>query len=97
MSARMDRLEFYREAVALGSEYVPGDWRWALVAAENGKTIGASTEGYRRRIAAVRNAARGLNLDSEALVAQVASAARQDRPVLVGFRRGIPLHVVVTP
>ena len=95
MSARMDRLEFYRE-LNFG-DLTPGDWRWTLVAAENGNKIGASTEGYRRRIAAVRNAARGLNLDSEALVAQVASAARQDRPVLVGFRRGIPLHVVVTP
>ena len=90
MSARMDRLEFYREVVDLGSGYVPGDWRWTLVAAENGKTIGASTEGYRRRIGAVRNAARVLGVDADYLIDE-----ETKREAIRVLRRGVPLTVVV--
>ena len=101
MSARMDRLEFYREAVALGSEYVLGDWRWALVAAENGKTIGASTEGYRRRIDAVKNAARVLGVAVDLLAGGVRHSAAKAGPAYVINRisgpnlLSVPLYVVV--
>ena len=32
-----------------------GQWRWRMRDRRNGKTIGASTEAYKRRIDAIRN------------------------------------------
>ena len=101
MSARMDRLEFYRETVEIAdvdqdSVYigvVPGDWRWTLVAAENGKTINASTESYRRRIEAVRCAARVARMLPGDLVQAVRRAAAGESVTLRSGR----LRVVVTP
>lgn len=46
---RPDKLEFYRQG-----ENQDGDWRWR-VTAPNGQIVHASTEGYRRKVTAVRN------------------------------------------
>ena len=92
MSARMDRLEFYREAVDLGSEYAPGDWRWRYVAA-NGHILAVSSEGYRRRIDAVRCAARVARMLPGDLVQAVRRAAAGESVTLRSGR----LRVVVTP
>ena len=104
MSARMDRLEFYRETVEIAdvdqdSVYigvVPGDWRWTLVAAENGKKL-AWSEGYRRRIDAVRNAARVLGVDDHYIESAVRFAAREGGDAFTDDRFGTVLVVVVKP
>lgn len=97
MSARMDRLEFFREDDdfvydSRGLEVVEfkANHRWRLVAAENGKTIGASTESYRRRIDAVRNAARVLGVEADYLIDD-----ETKREAIRVTRRGVPLVVVV--
>lgn len=97
MSARMDRLEFFREDDdfvydSRGLEVVEfkANHRWRLVAAENGKTIGASTESYRRRIDAVRNAARVLGVEADYLIDD-----ETEREAIRVTRRGVPLVVVV--
>jgi uncharacterized protein YegP (UPF0339 family) len=43
----MDRIEFYQEANQ-------GEWRWR-VRADNSEIVGASTEGYSRRVSAEHN------------------------------------------
>lgn len=35
-----------------------GEWRWTRKVAANGKTVGASTEGYKNRLDCVKNAQR---------------------------------------
>ena len=95
MSARMDRLEFYRAPdvvkINLRGEIVP-DWRWRYVAA-NGHILAVSSEGYRRRIDAVRPAARVVRMLPGDLVQAVRRAAAGES---VTFRWG-RLRVVVTP
>ena len=93
MSARMDRLEFYREVVDLGSGYVPGDWRWRYVAA-NGHILAVSSEGYRRRIDAVRCAARVLGINADTLADLVRNAPAE---VYRGAGPVAYLRVVVKP
>lgn len=44
----MSNLEFYKDSA--------GEWRWR-VRASNGEIIGASSEGYARKIDAAKNAA----------------------------------------
>ena len=99
MSARMDRLEFYRadddfvyDSRGLEVVEFKANHRWRLVAAENGRTIAASTESYRRRIAAVTNAARVLGLSRDVLAMAVSIAAQDGPQEYRGLRR---LRVVV--
>ena len=49
MAAEQDRWEFYQDAA--------GKWRWRRTA-RNGEIVGASTEGYSRRIDCEDNARR---------------------------------------
>ena len=95
MTARMDRLVFTLSDVTNArGEYV-ADWRWRLVAAENGKTL-AWSEGYRRRIDAVRNAARTLAVPELDIAEAVQVAAREKRAALAAVRRtGVALTVEV--
>ena len=109
MSARMDRLEFYRADDDFvyderGLEVVEfkANHRWRLVAAENGRTIAASTEAYRRRIDAVRNAARVLGVRLGSLRYAVKAFDMTLTPVYVTHRGGalvvavdVPLYVSV--
>jgi len=49
-----------------------GQWRWRMTDARNGKIIGASSEGYKRKVDAVKNLnrvghARALCCDAELL------------------------------
>lgn len=53
MTPRPDVLKVYRDEA--------GGWRWTLTA-PNGRTIGASTEAYSRRLWCVRNATRVVGL-----------------------------------
>ena len=92
MSARMDRLEFYRE-LNFG-DLTPGDWRWRYVAA-NGHILAGSSEGYRRRIDAVRCAARVLALSAAYLNEAVALSAGGSH--VLSSRVKTPIRVVVTP
>ena len=90
MSARMDRLEFFRE-LNFG-DLTPGDWRWRYVAA-NGNILAVSSEGYRRRIDAVRPAARVVRMLPGDLVQAVRRAAAGESATLRSGR----LRVVVKP
>jgi len=91
MSARMDRLEFYRQYGSKITEQGP-DWRWRYVAA-NGHILAVSSEGYRRRIDAVRPAARVVRMLPGDLVQAVRRAAAGESVTLRSGR----LRVVVTP
>ena len=91
MSARMDRLEFYRQYGSKITEQGP-DWRWRYVAA-NGHILAVSSEGYRRRIDAVRCAARVARMLPGDLVQAVRRAAAGESVTLRSGR----LRVVVTP
>ena len=91
MSARMDRLEFYRQYGSKITEQGP-DWRWRYVAA-NGHILAVSSEGYRRRIDAVRPAARVVRMLPGDLVQAVRRAASGKSVTLRSGR----LRVVVTP
>ena len=97
MSARMDRLEFYRAPdvvkINLRGEIVP-DWRWRYVAA-NGHILAVSSEGYRRRIDAVKAAARVLALSAAYLNEAVALSAGGSHVPTV--RVLTPIRVVVKP
>lgn len=64
----------------------PGDHRWTLTA-PNGQIIGASTEGYRRRIDCRRNVARVLGIH----------VGRFDRSGQVHFRQVSSVRVVLKP
>lgn len=58
MTARMDRLVFtLGDVVNARGEYVD-DWRWSYVSGHNGNVLAVSSEGYRKRIDAVKAAAR---------------------------------------
>ena len=94
MSARMDRLEFYRETspVNFGDTRLKLDWRWRYVAA-NGNILAVSSEGYRRRIDAVRPAARVVRMLPGDLVQAVRRAAAGETATLRSGR----LRVVVKP
>ena len=91
MSARMDRLEFYRQYGSKITEQGP-DWRWRYVAA-NGHILAVSSEGYRRRIDAVRCAARVARMLPGDLVQAVRRAAAGESVTLRSGR----LRAVVTP
>ena len=96
MSARMDRLEFYRETspVNFGDTRLKLDWRWRYVAA-NGHILAGSSEGYRRRIDAVKAAARVLALSAAYLNEAVALSAGGSHVPTV--RVLTPIRVVVKP
>jgi len=91
MSARMDRLEFYRE-LNFG-DLTPGDWRWRYVAA-NGHILAVSSEGYRRRIDAVKAAARVTGYTFASLGLAVSEAAQNGPQAYESAVRSI--RVVVT-
>lgn len=44
---RVGTVQYYRDGA--------GDWRWTLVDSANGRIVGASTEGFRKRSAAQHN------------------------------------------
>ena len=94
MSARMDRLEFYRE-LNFG-DLTPGDWRWRYVAA-NGNILAVSSEGYRRRIDAVKAAARVLGVYASTLATCCVPAAAEGVPHPASRWDGEKLRVVVKP
>ncbi|MGH1563078.1 DUF1508 domain-containing protein [Mumia sp. DW29H23] len=81
MIARLDRLVFYRGYDRLRFDsrgkvlgHVP-DWRWRYVAA-NGNVLAVSSEGYRKRIDAVKCAARVTGHGIDYLRPAVDEAAR---------------------
>jgi len=87
----MDRLEFYRE-LNFG-DLTPGDWRWRYVAA-NGHILAVSSEGYRRRIDAVKAAARVTGYTFASLGLAVSEAAQNGPQAYESAVRSI--RVVVT-
>ena len=95
MSARMDRLEFYRETspVNFGDTRLKLDWRWRYVAA-NGNILAVSSEGYRRRIDAVKAAARVTGYTFASLGLAVSEAAQNGPQAYESAVRSI--RVVVT-
>ena len=95
MSARMDRLEFYRQYGSKITEQGP-DWRWRYVAS-NGCILAGSSEGYRRRIDAVRCAARVLGINASTLATCCVPAAAEGVPHPASRWDGEKLRVVVTP
>jgi len=80
------RLTFKREFVYLGDSPDPGnddfhaEWRWTLTAS-NGRIVGASTESYRKRIDAVKNAALVLDVRWPDLAADVRDYRPADGPI----------------
>ena len=92
MSARMDRLEFYRQYGSKITEQGP-DWRWRYVAA-NGHILAVSSEGYRRRIDAVKAAARVTGYTFASLGLAVSEAAQNGPQAYESAVRSI--RVVVT-
>ena len=98
MSARMDRLEFYRETspVNFGDTRLKLDWRWRYVAA-NGNILAVSSEGYRRRIDAVKAAARVLGVYASTLATCCVPAAAEGVPHPASRWDGEKLRVVVKP
>lgn len=61
-----------------------GNWRWRMQCARNGKIVGASSEGYRRRAAAMHNleTVTGLNvsfwMDRKIAAVKLSAAADRD-------------------
>jgi uncharacterized protein YegP (UPF0339 family) len=71
------------------------NWRWRMKDARNGKIIGASSEGYRRKVDCLNNLDRVINTGRTALAgAHIGHLFRRDKTEIVTEHTGEPRFTV---